>query len=200
MTTVRKMTKTTATLVILAVVLTLLMRWCGTLSGEFFYTLDALLNSRALIGGFHSILISFSFWLLLIVSGIKAVHYEESGVHALVLFALPFIFSVCVAVWGLVAMSTQVNLLWFWLFYSVGLIICVRISYGSLSYIAGPGPWKKKQQMKNSSYKNPKNYGDAGMVDQSVLYAAKTVMLVDWFALLISAVVYCIQYRQIFGL
>lgn len=78
MTTVRKTAKTTVTLIILATGLALLMRWCGTLSGEFFYKMEFLLNSKTQIGGFHSFLIRVSFWLLLIASGIEAVYREKT--------------------------------------------------------------------------------------------------------------------------
>lgn len=197
MTTVRKTTKTTVTLIILAVGLALLMRWCGTLSGEFFYKMEALLISKAQIGGFHSFLIPLSFWLLLIASGIESVYREKSGVYAFGSFGVPIIFSACVAVWGLVATSTRVNILWFWLFYYIGLIICVRISYSRLSNIKGAGPSKIKLLLKSPPSKND---GDVSIIDRSVLYVAKIVMLVDWIAVLIAAIVFCIQYKQIFGL
>ena len=197
MTTVRKTAKTTVTLIILAVGLALLMRWCGTLSGEFFYKMASLLNSKTLIGGFHSFLIRLSFWLLLIASGIEAVYREKNGVYALGSFGVPIIFSACVAVWGLIATSTRVNILWFWLFYYVGLILCVRISYSRLSNIKGAGPSKIKLLVKNPPSKND---GDVSIIDRCVLYGAKIVLLVDWFALLIAAIVFCLQYKQIFGL
>lgn len=197
MTTVRKMTKTTVTLIILAVGLTLIMRWCRTLPGEFFYKMEYLLRSKTQIGGFHSFLIPVSFWLLLIASGIEAIYCEKNGVYVLSPFGTPLIFSMCVAVWGLVATSTRVNILWFWLFCYVGLIICVRIAYGRLSNIKGAGPSKIKLLLKSPPSKND---GDVSIIDRSVLYVAKIVMLVDWFALLISTIVFCIQYKQIFGL
>lgn len=197
MTTVRKTAKTTVTLIILAIGLALLMRWCGTLSGEFLYKMESLLNSKTQIGGFHSFLIRLSFWLLLIASGIEAVYREKNGVYALGSFGVPIIFSMCVAVWGLVATSTRVNILWFWLFYYVGLFISARISYSRLSSIKGAGPSKIKLLMKSPPSKND---GDISIIDRSVLYVAKIAMLVDWFALLIAAIVFCIQYKQIFGL
>lgn len=197
MTTVRKMTKTTVTLIILAVGLTLLMRWCGTLSGAFFYKMEALLNSKAQIGGFHGFLIPLSFWLLLVSSGIETVYREKSGVYALGSFGAPIIFSACVAVWGLVATSTRVNILWFWLFYYVGLIVCIRISYSRLSNIKGAGPSKIKLLVESPPSKND---GDVSIIDRCVLYGAKIILLVNWFALLIAAIVFCLQYKQIFGL
>lgn len=197
MTTVRKTAKTTVTLIILAIGLALLMRWCGTLSGVFFYKMESLLNSKTQIGGFHSFLIRFSFWLLLIASGLEAVYREKNGVYILTPFGVPIVFSMCVAVWGLVATSTRVNILWFWLFYYAGLIICVRILYSRLSNIKGTGSSKIKLLMKSPP---PKNDGDISIIDRSVLYGAKIAMLVDWFALLIFTLVYCIQYKQIFGL
>ena len=197
MTTVRKTAKTTVTLIILAVGMALLMHWCGTLSGEFFYKMEALLNSKGQIGGFHSFLIHVSFWLLLIASGIETVYREKSGVYALGPFGAPIIVSACGAVWGLVATSTRVNILWFWLFYYVGLVVCIRISYSRLSNIKGAGPSKIKLLVKSPPSKND---GDVSIIDRSVLYGAKIVLLCDWFALLIAAIVFCIQYKQIFGL
>lgn len=197
MTTVRKMSETTVTLIILAVGLTILMRWYGTLSGEFFYKMEALLNSKAQIGGFHSFLISLSFWLLLVASGIETVYREKNGVYAMGPFGAPIIFSAGVAVWGLVATSTRVNILWFWLFYYVGLIVCIRISYSRLSKTKGAGPSKIKLLVKSPPSKND---GDVSIIDRSVLYVGKIVLLVDWFALLITAIVFCIQYKQIFGM
>lgn len=197
MTTVRKTAKTTVALIILTIGLALLMRWCGTLSGEFFYKMESLLNSKAQIGGFHSLLIRLSFWLLLIASGIEAVYREKNGVYALGSFGVPIIFSACVAVWGLVATSTRVNKLWFWLFYYVGLILCVRISYSRLSNIKGAGPSKIKLLLKSPPSKND---GDISIIDRSVLYVAKIVLLGDLFALLIASIMFCIQYKQIFGL
>lgn len=197
MTTVRKMTKMSVTLIILAVGLALPMRWCGTLSGEFFYKMESLLNSKTQIGGFHSFLISLSFWGPLIASGIETVYHEKNGVYALGPFGVPIIFSMCVVVWGLVATSTRVNILWFWLFYYIGLIICVRISYSRLSNIKGAGPSKIKLLLKSPPSKNG---GDISIIDRSVLYVAKIMMLVDWFTLLIATIVFCIQYKQIFGL
>ena len=199
MTTVRKTAKTTVTLIILAIGLALLMRWCGTLSGEFFYKMESLLNSKTQIGGFHSFLIRLSFWLLLIASGIEAVYREKNGVYALGSFGVPIIFSAFVAVWGLVATSTRVNILWFWLFYYVGLILCVRISYSysRLFNIKGDGPSIIKLLLKSPPSKND---GDISIIDSSVLYVAKIVLMGDWFALLIASIVFCIQYKQIFGL
>lgn len=197
MTTVRKTAKTTVTLIILAIGLALLMRWCGTLSEEFFYKMESLLNSKTQIGEFHSFLIRLSFWLLLIASGIEAVYREKNGVYALGSFGVPIIFSACVAVWGLVATSTRVNILWFWLFYYVGLILCVRISYSRLSNIKGAGPSKIKLLLKSPPSKND---GDISIIDRSVLYVVRIMMLVIWFAILISTIVYSIQYKQIFGL
>ena len=197
MTTVRKTAKTTVTLITLVIGLVLLMRWCGTLSGDFFYKMEALLNSKAQIGGFHSLLIHVSFWILLIASGIEAVYCEKDGVYTLTSFAVPIIFSMCIAVWGLVAVSTRVNILWFWLFYYVGLFICVRISYGRLSKIKGAEPLKTELLLKNPSSKND---GDVSMIDRSVLYVAKIVMLVDLLALSTSVIVFCVQYKQLFGL
>lgn len=195
MTTVRKTTKTTVTLIILALGLALLMRWCGTLSGEFFYKMEALLSSKVQIGGFHSFLTPLSFWLLLIASGIESVYREKSGVYAVGSFGVPIIFSACVAVWGLVATSTRVNIMWFWLFYYVGLIICVRIAYGKLSSIKGSGPAKIKLFLKSPPAKND---GNVSLVDRTVLYIARVVLLADCIALFVSAVVFCVQNRHYF--
>ena len=186
MTTVRKTAKTTVTLLVLAIGLALLMRWCRTSYGVFFYNMEALLISKARIGRFHNFLIPFSFWLLLIESVIEVIYREKNGVHALSSFGVPFIFSMCIAVWGLAAASTWVNILWFWLFYYVGLFICIRISYKRLSSIKGAGP--------------SKNNGNVSIVDRTVLHAVKIVMLVDWFAILIAAIMLCIRYKQFFGL
>lgn len=197
MTTVRKTAKTTVTLTIVAVGLALLMRWCRTLQGEFFYKMETLLISKAQIGGFHGFLIPVSFWMLLIASGIEAIYREKNGIYVLGAFGTPIIFSLCVAVWGLVATSTSVNILWFWLFYYVGLVICVRISYSRLSNIKDAGPSKIKLLLKSPPSKND---GDISIIDRGVLYAAKIMMLADWFALMISTIGFCIQYKQIFGL
>lgn len=159
--------------------------------------MKALLNSKAQIGGFHSLLIHVSFWVLLIASGIEAVYREKNGVYILGAFGVPIIFSTCVAVWGLVATSTRVNILWFCLFYYAGLIICVRILYNRLSNIEGAGPSKIKLLLKSPPSKND---GDISIIDRSFLYFTKIAMLVDWFALLIAAIVFCIQYKQILGL
>lgn len=133
----------------------------------------------------------------MIASGIEAVYREKNGVYALGSFGVPIIFSLCVAVWGLVATSTRVNILWFWLFYYVGLILCARVSYGRLSNIKSVGPSKIKLLLKSPPSKND---GDISIIDRSVLYAAKIMVLVIWFAILIATIVYCIQYKQIFGL
>lgn len=197
MTTVRKTAKTTVTLIILATGLALLMRWCGTLSGEFFYKMEFLLNSKTQIGGFHSFLIRVSFWLLLIASGIEAVYREKNGAYVLGSFGTPIIFSMCIAVWGLVATSSRVNMLWFWLFYYAGLIVCVRISYSRLSNIKGAGPSKIKHLLKSPPSKND---GDISIIDRRVLYVTQIILLIAWVALLIATIVFCIQYKQLFGL
>ena len=204
MTTVRKTAKTTVTLIVFAIGLVLLIRWCGTLSGEFFYKMKSLLNSKTQIGGFHSFLIRLSSRLLLIASGIEVVFREKNGVHALGSFGVPIIFSMCIAWGGLVvfvsidrATSVQTNILWFWLFYYIVLFICVRNSYSRLSSIKGAGSSKIKLLVQNPPSKND---GDVSIIDRIVLYGAKIVLLVDWFALLIATVVFCIQYKQIFGL
>ena len=197
MTTVRKTTKTTVTLIILAVGVALLMRWCGMLPGKFFYKMRALLYSKAQIGGGYSFLIFLSFWLLLIVSEIEVIYREQTGVHAVGSFGAPIIFSICVAVWGVVATSARVNTLWFWLFYHVGLIICIRIAYNRLSNIKGAGSSKIKLLVKSPPSKSD---DDISLIDRSVLYITKIVMLVDWFALLISVIVFCVQYKHILGL
>lgn len=197
MTTVRKTAVTTMTLIVLAAGLAMLMRWCGTLSGEFFRKMNALLNSKSQIGSLHSILITISFWLLLIASGIEAVYREKNGVNILGAFGTPIVFSMCVAVWGLVATSTRVNTLWFWLFYYVGLFICSRISYGRLSNIKGAGPSKIKLLLKSPPSKND---GEVSIIDRFVLYAAKISMLIDGLLLLIAVIVFCVQYKKIFGL
>lgn len=91
----------------------------------------------------------------------------------------------------------EVNIIWFWLFYYAGLIICIRIAYGRLSGIKGAGPSKMKQLFTNPPSKND---GDISIIDRIVLYVTQIVMLTVWFALLISTIVFCIQYKQIFGL
>lgn len=197
MTTVRKTTKTTVTLIVLIIGIVLLMRWCGTLSEDFFLKLARLLNSRSQIGGFQSFLISISFWFLLVEGGIEAIFHEKNGIYILGSFGVPIIFSLCVAVWGLAATSTRVNITWFLLFYYVGLLVCIRIAYGRLSGIKGAGPAKFKKLLTNPPSKND---GDISIIDRNVLYVAQILLLTTWFALLISTIVFCIKHKQIFGL
>ncbi len=186
MTSVRETTKTTVTLLVFAVGVALLMRWCGTLRGAFFFQMKSLLHSRAQIGRLHSFLISLSFRLLLTASCIEAVYNKRRGVNALGSFEFPMVFSACVALWGIAATSVRVSIPWFWLFYYVGLMICVRITYRRISSIKVAVP--------------DGNDGNVSAVDRAVLYFAKAVMLADGFALLISAVQFFVQHKQSLGL
>ena len=197
MTSARKAAKTTATLVVLIIGITILMRWCETLSDGFIYQTNLLLNSKSQIGGYHSFIVSLSFWLLLISSGIDAVFKGKSGVYIIDSFGVPITFSLCVAVWGLAAVSTQVNIDWFWLFYYVGLIICIRIAYGRISNIKGAGPSKIILFLKSAPSKND---SEVSIIDRCILYVTKVVMLMNWFALILSCIIFCAQYNQIFRL
>ena len=197
MTTVRNATKTTATLITLIIVIALLTHFFGKLTREPFYGMGALLRSKTLIGGFHSALLSISFWLLLMASGVEAIFRENSGVYIFGSFRTPLIFSLCFAVLGIIALLARINIIWFWLFYFIGLIVCVKIAFGGLSRIKGAGPSKIKLFFTSPPSKND---ADVSIVDRWVLYVVRFVMLVDWFALLLSFVIFCIQNRHIVGL
>lgn len=197
MISVRKAAKTTAALIFLIMGITALMHWCGTRSEGFLYQANLLLNSKNQIGVFHSFAVSRAFWLLIVSSGVEAVFKEKSGIYIIGSFGVPIIFSLCVATWGIAATFVRVNITCFWLFCYASLIIFVRVAYGRLSNIKGAGPSQITLFVKNVPSKND---SDVSIIDRSVLYVAKAVMLVGWFAVLISSVVFCVQYKQIFGL
>jgi len=91
----------------------------------------------------------------------------------------------------------EVNIQWFWLFYYVGLIVCIKIVYGRISGIKGAGDSKIQIFLKTPLSKND---ADVSIVDHIVLYVCKVALLFDWFMLFASFVVFCIQNKMIFGI
>lgn len=195
---VRKMAATTVSLIILVIGVGLLTRWCKTHPGRFLFAMQSLLSYRFRFGDLQNTLIRISFWLMLIASGSMAIFHQESGINVVKSFGTPIIFTLLNAGWACVAMYRSVNTIWFWLFYQILLIICIKASYGKLCALNGIVPSSLKAILKNRPSRTGKSR--LSIVDQSVIYVMVIVMVVDRFALLASLVVFFIQYKQAFGL
>ena len=195
MTSVRKTSGTTVTLFIFIVTIVVLTRLSNRWDSDFISQMNLILSSRPRIGAFHSIVLGVSFWLLLIASTFDAVFREKKGLDILSAFGIPIIFSGCIAIWGLVVISSYVDLRWFWLFYYVVMLICTKLSFNKISKAKGGGPTKI-----NEFFKTPPSKCDTevSIVDRYVLFSAKAVLLVLWFLQIIMIIAFCVQYREIF--
>jgi len=197
MTTVRKTAETTAILIVFAIGIVLLMRWCKTLSLDFFNTLDQLMMSRKQLGAYHSFLVTMSFWSMMVVLLFDAVYRNNSGLRVLESYIIPTLFTVCVAVWGLVATYAAVNTVWFWAFIYLGEIVCFRIVYSRLCRINGAGPYKIVPFLKSPPSSNDTS---VHIVDRTMLYILKILVLLELLVLVISFIAFLIRYKQFFGL
>lgn len=194
--TVRKIAKTTFSLLILALGMLILTRWCNAQSDGFAYRIRLLLWSKAQIGSVHSFLVSFSFWMLLLSSAVDSVFREKSGLYIFDSFGIPIALFSYVAIWVAFARSANIDIRWFWLFYYIVLIICMKISFNGLSNIKGGGASKLKVFLKTPPKENDV---DVHIFDRYVLWVVRAILLFLWFSSFVALVIFCIQHRQIFG-
>jgi len=197
MTNVRKMTLTTVALIACTALVVLITYWCRSLLRDFFYSMNSLLGTKARIGMFHSIILSFSFWCFLITPGIEAVLREMNWKNIYEVFIPQLVFSGSIIIWGIIATSTRVNTIWFWIFYHVGLIIGIRSSFVRITKVSGGGSSKLKLFIKDPLSKNDLH---VSIIDRGVMCGSKVFLLVSIALLLFSLILLCIQYKQIFGI
>lgn len=195
MTTVRKASEATLTLSIFVAGLIILEKMCDKWDAEFLYRMNWILSTRVRIGTIHSIVLTVSFWLLLITSAIVTIYHDRKGFAIFGAFGIPIVFSGCMAIWVLIPMFEYIDLRWFWLFYYVMMMICTKLSYNKIAKLKGGGPIRIKEFFKTP----PSKYDvSISMLDRYVLFLCKSALLMLWFLQIILIVVFCIQYRTVF--
>lgn len=195
---IRSTSKTTIALIILAICIALLMYWCSAVPSIFSYYVLSLILSKEHFGKFHSFLVSASFWLLLLASANEAVFGEKRGFRVIKSFDIPIFISAWVAIWGFIAMNTQVNITWFWLCYYLCLLVGLTLSLRRQSRIKGAGPARSSVSTPRIllALSPPSRNGfDVSIIDRIVLYGFKMAMLVDWLTLFVYLIVFFVQNR-----
>lgn len=195
MNTVRDMAKTTVTLMVFIGVVILFALRCANLPMDFFHKINMLLRSRSLLGPVHNLILGASFWCLLLVSGLDAVYHEKTGLEIVGAFSIPLLFSLCVAAWGYGSLSAHMDIRWFWLFYYVVLIVCLKVSLTKLTRVRGAGSSRIALFFKDLTAPNDTDVSD---LDFYVVRVAKVVLLAVWLILLVAAAAYCVQNRSLF--
>lgn len=196
MMTVRKTANTTFTLIILTFGIIILTHWCDAQHAGFFYRMRLLIGTKVQIGSLHSLVVSFSFWMLLLSSAVDSVFREKSGLYIFDSFGIPIALFSYVAIWVAFARSANIDIRWFWLFYYIVLIICMKISFNGLSNTKGGGASKLKVFLKTPPKENDV---DVHIFDRYVLWVVRSILLFLWFISFVALVIFCIQHRQIFG-
>lgn len=197
MTTVRKMSKTTLTLLAVTAVIVLFSYLCSSLFNSFFRTMKSLLGTKERIGLLYNCVVSASFWILLAASVVESIQREKSGYIIYELFIIPLVFSGLVAIWGIVGISSRISMIWFWVFYHIVMIICLRKAYLRITKIVGGGPSKVKDFIKDPLCQSALG---VNIIDRKILCWTKVVLLSDYAMVIISLIILCIQYRSIFGI
>ena len=165
------------------------------LSQDFFVTMNRIIHTRKQIEPYHGYMVSISFWILILSSMIEAIFSEKSGLEIIGKFILPIGFSLCISIWGVIALSSPINTIWFWLSFYVGLIVCLRIAFTRISRIHGAGPDGLLSFLKS---KPSQNDPSVSIIDKRVLYITQFTILCDWIIIIISFVIYCLHYKWIF--
>lgn len=194
MNNVRNYSKTSIVLFLILAGIFLLSFWSQTATQEFILEIKILLESKKHLGGYHSLVVSFSFGILLFSAIIEAIISEKRGLEIVSAFALPFFFSLGVTIWGWVATYTRISIAWFWFSYYIGLIICVWMAYTRITIIHGI----KGHRIRLILYHpfldtDPK----LNIIDKCVLYIMEILLLLDWIVTMGFLVVYVWQNKLI---
>ena len=192
---VRKTSKTVITLMIFILGIWLLSSWCSTLRGSFFQNIYRLLGTEYRIGGYNSVLLKISFWLILYASGLIAIYKSKNGFAVLGAFAIPLLFSCAICLWAVILQIICIDIRWFWLFYYVAIAFCVRQSFKKL---IDDLTLNRIKLFLKSIAKEKKITGSH--IDYYTIYVSSAILLAVWFLLVISVIVFTIQYRAMFGL
>ena len=140
MTNVRKMSKTAFSLLFFVILFAVLMSLSHSATGGVFYKLNEILSSKRMIGGYHSFIITLSFWILLIAGFIDSALRELSGIYVLTSFIIPIVLCVIVFFISLVGLAAYIDIRIFWMLYYIGEIICVRVMFNKISYLKEAKP------------------------------------------------------------
>lgn len=193
MNTVKHSAKTTITLIVCVLGLVALTKWCDTMPYEAIYHIQRTLNSRLMLEPALESVQSICFWSLLVVSVEYAVINDCFGFKVFQAFAIPLTISVIAAIATLIS---EIPFHWYWAGYFVLLIFGVKSSFAKLSSI----------NMSNSKLvsfarelRNKPNI-EGNHIDFYVVYVTKVLLLVLFFVLVLSLVLFCVVNRNSFGM
>lgn len=188
MTNVRKMSKTTFSLLFFVILVVVLMSLSQSATGGVFYKLNELLSSKRMIGGYHSFLITLSFWILLIAGFVDSALRELKGIYVLTSFIIPIVLNVIVFFVSLIGLASIIDVRVFWALYYIGEIICIRVMFNKLSHLNVAKPFGMIDFAKGM-FKEQEITG-LNTIDFFVVFWSRIIVLVDWILLLISFSIY----------
>lgn len=170
----------------------LLLKYWYTVS-DYFNVIKAFMRTKASIGGFHSFLISFSFWAIVIISLIDMIlnHYLRIvyRLNFMVPFGIPFGGACAIGVL-LIPFIGLTNVRLFWLLCYIILIICIRLSFALISRGSTLiGFVKKIRKAEKPSGEN--------LIDYYTRSAASALAFVLFVVMLVSVLIYGIQNRNL---
>lgn len=192
MTNVRKMSKTAFSLLFFVILFAVLMSLSHSATGGVFYKLNEILSSKRMIGGYHSFIITLSFWILLIAGFIDSALRELKGIYVLTSFIIPIVLCVIVFCISLVGLATYIDIRVFWLLYYIGEIICIRVMFNKISYLKEAKPFGMIAFAKGM-FKEQDITG-TNSTDFFVVFWLRIIIFVDWILLLISFAIYILNY------
>ncbi len=193
MNTVKYSAKTTATLIVFALGLVALTKWCNTIPHEAIYYIRRTLNSRFMLEPTFRTVQSISFWSLLIVSVEYAVINNCFGFKVFQAFAIPLTISVIATIATLIS---EIPFHWYWAGYFVLLIFGVKSSFTKLSSINKSN--SKLVSFASELRNKPSIEGDP--IDFYVVYLTKALLLPLFVALVLSLIIFCMIHKHSFGI
>ena len=191
MSTVRKMTKSTLSLLALIVCIILISQIIRYAFSDYYFTMNQLLYTNRLVGGIYKIAGSVLFVFLLVVSGIEVIMSEKQAQFIFEPYRAPLVFISVFILWGMMGSFSLQSVLWFRLIYLIGLIICYVISFGRIAKLPGGGSGKISEFLKDPL---PDRDLSINMIDRRILLWVKRIILLLEVVLVFLLVAYCIQY------
>lgn len=195
MNNVRKSSASTLSVMIvfaLIVAIRYLIRMIWT---DFYVMVEYHVSTISQMGGFHSFIMSFSFWLLLISSAVNAIYNNKPFFRVINAFLVPLLFSTGVVLTIIVYRSLYTDLRWFWLVYYVGMIACLRVSFNRIN---NPTNLNSSKIIPFLKVYFQKAGFQGNVVDYHVLGLLRTIVAGTFFISIISFAAYCISNREMF--
>ena len=191
--TVKEVSRITMTLIIIFCGLIFIKHWYTVSDYDYFQVVKAFMRTKTSIGGFHSFLITSSFWVLIIVSLVDMIlnNYLNTSytLKFLASFKIPF-GAICAIGVLFIPYIGLTNIRLFWLFCYIILVICTRCSFALISRGSTLSGFIRK------ICKNPK-LSERSMIDYYVRLAVSVLAFGMFVVMLVSMLIYGIQNRNV---